>query len=143
MLLTPHALMGTVIGANIKNPLISIPLALLSHFVLDLFPHINPRSVHFTKASYYPLYIVDLGFGLISGIAFAPKYGNIVIITSIVAMLPDLLLVPLFLFHLELAPLVRLRKIQSRLQFHVNNVYIGSISQILVMFLCLVYLIRG
>lgn len=39
MLYTPHFLTGAAIVKTIPNPLISLPLALLSHILLDLTPH--------------------------------------------------------------------------------------------------------
>lgn len=39
MLSTPHLLVGAAIVKTIPNPAISLPLALLSHFALDSFPH--------------------------------------------------------------------------------------------------------
>lgn len=43
MLETPHVIIGATIAAKIANPLISLPLAFLSHLVLDLVPHWNPE----------------------------------------------------------------------------------------------------
>jgi len=40
---TPHALVGAAIAARIPNPIISIPLAFASHFLLDMTPHWNPH----------------------------------------------------------------------------------------------------
>lgn len=39
MTATGHAIIGTVIAATISNPVIAIPLALVSHFAADAFPH--------------------------------------------------------------------------------------------------------
>jgi hypothetical protein len=39
MLLTPHAMVGAAIGVRLKHPLKVIPVAILSHFVLDTVPH--------------------------------------------------------------------------------------------------------
>ncbi len=39
MTATGHAVIGTVIAAQISNPLIAIPLALVSHFAADAYPH--------------------------------------------------------------------------------------------------------
>lgn len=39
MLLTPHTLAGLVIAYEVKDPLLALPLALASHFALDLIPH--------------------------------------------------------------------------------------------------------
>lgn len=42
MLELPHTIIGATLATKIPNPLISIPLAFLSHFPLDLMPHWNP-----------------------------------------------------------------------------------------------------
>jgi len=42
MLELPHAIIGATIASKIPNPLISLPLAFLSHFLVDLIPHWNP-----------------------------------------------------------------------------------------------------
>lgn len=39
MTATNHALTGAIIGLSIANPVIAMPAALLSHFVLDSIPH--------------------------------------------------------------------------------------------------------
>ena len=39
MLSTPHLLAGAAIARAIPNPVISLPAAFLSHFVLDAVPH--------------------------------------------------------------------------------------------------------
>ena len=39
MLYTPHLLTGAVIVKYSGNPVIGLPLALISHFILDLMPH--------------------------------------------------------------------------------------------------------
>lgn len=39
MLYTPHFLVGAVILKYIPNPVIGLPIALLSHVALDLIPH--------------------------------------------------------------------------------------------------------
>ncbi len=42
---TNHALTGAVIALAVKKPELAIPLAFLSHFVLDAIPHYNPPNV--------------------------------------------------------------------------------------------------
>jgi hypothetical protein len=39
MLITPHAVAGAAIGVRLKHPLLVIPAAVLSHFLLDTVPH--------------------------------------------------------------------------------------------------------
>jgi hypothetical protein len=36
-----HALTGALVAANINRPVIALPVALLSHFVIDAVPHWN------------------------------------------------------------------------------------------------------
>src|SRR5690242_2115662 len=45
MTATNHALSGAVIALAVKNPVLAIPLAFVSHFVLDLLPHYNPPGL--------------------------------------------------------------------------------------------------
>lgn len=47
MLLLPHTLAGITIVSKIQNPLVSLPLAFLSHFALDMIPHWD----YFTRSS--------------------------------------------------------------------------------------------
>lgn len=49
MLELPHTALGALIAVKIPNPLISLPLAFLSHFVLDFVPHWNPSLYSETK----------------------------------------------------------------------------------------------
>lgn len=43
MLETPHVVVGTVLATKIGNPALAIPIAFLSHFVLEKVPHWNPH----------------------------------------------------------------------------------------------------
>jgi hypothetical protein len=44
MTATNHALTGAIIGLTIGNPLIAIPLAIASHFVMDAIPHFGTEG---------------------------------------------------------------------------------------------------
>jgi len=39
MTLTAHALVGAALAASFSNPAIGIPLAVISHPILDMIPH--------------------------------------------------------------------------------------------------------
>ena len=39
MIATNHALTGAIIGLSLNQPLMAVPLALMSHFVMDALPH--------------------------------------------------------------------------------------------------------
>lgn len=44
MTVTNHILAGAIIGLAIQEPLIALPLALLSHFVMDALPHFGYKG---------------------------------------------------------------------------------------------------
>lgn len=50
MTATNHALTGAVIALVVKHPEIAIPLALLSHFVVDMIPHFDAGYAHLRLA---------------------------------------------------------------------------------------------
>lgn len=45
MIALNHALTGAVVSLVVKRPELAIPLAFLSHFVVDMVPHYNPAGV--------------------------------------------------------------------------------------------------
>ncbi len=45
MTATNHVLAGAVIAASVKKPELAIPLAFISHFVMDGLPHFHPSQV--------------------------------------------------------------------------------------------------
>lgn len=110
MLETPHVAVGAVIATKIPNPLISIPLAFLSHFILDKVPHWNPHIITETKKFGHPtkkstnIIIVDCLVALTLGTTIA--YNSLpnvsmaisVMICSFVSILPDLVEFPYFYF---------------------------------------------
>jgi hypothetical protein len=53
MTATNHALTGAVIAMWVKRPELAIPLAFLSHFVLDAIPHYNPPNMVRSKFENY------------------------------------------------------------------------------------------
>jgi hypothetical protein len=44
MTATNHAVTGVAIALAVKQPALAIPLAFLSHFLLDMIPHYNPAG---------------------------------------------------------------------------------------------------
>jgi len=108
MLELPHTLIGAAIAVNIPNPLISLPLAFLSHFVLDLIPHWNPSLYTETKKYGRPkrssavLTVIDALLGLIAGLYIAFKVlpdlnqALVIVAACFVAVLPDVIEGPYF-----------------------------------------------
>lgn len=111
MLETPHVAVGAAIASKIPNPLISIPLALASHFILDMTPHWNPHINREIKKFGKPttqsvtLIKVDSVIALVLGTAIAfhalpdmHQFVNIMV-CSFVAVLPDVVEAPYYFLH--------------------------------------------
>ena len=108
MIELPHAVVGAAIAAKVGNPALSLPLALASHFVLDLVPHWNPHLNRDTAR------FITIAFGAFFGV------------------LPDVAEAPFFFLKSKNKWLERLVKFQSSLQFNVPLIP-GVISQLLVL----------
>jgi len=93
MWLTPHTLVGIAIASKIPNPLIAIPLAFLSHFLLDFIPHWTTTIA--TRGRDFYIFLLDFGLGLLFGVAFALRAGTfspefwLIICCAAAANLPD------------------------------------------------------
>ncbi len=57
MTATNHALTGAIIGASIRQPWLALPLAFLSHYVLDAIPHFGAGE-GFMNSKYYRFYLM-------------------------------------------------------------------------------------
>ena len=113
MLETPHALVGAAIAVKLGNPLLSIPLAFASHFVLEKVPHWNPHLTNETKKYGQPtqkstiIVIADSSLALILGstIAFGQAPNTMMVIgtllSSFAAVLPDLIEAPYFYLNVR------------------------------------------
>jgi hypothetical protein len=114
MLTTPHVLAGMALATQLPFPW-GLPLALLSHFVLDfLVPHWNPHL--FTemkregKLSARSLRVITLD-GLAAGLSViwfswanptSPLW-----LGAFLGVLPDFMEIPYYLFHIKQPLLIR------------------------------------
>ena len=108
MLETPHALVGAALAVKIGNPLLSIPLAFLSHFVLDRIPHWNPHFYTETQKYGKPtrkstiIAVVDSVVALTTGLfiasKFLPNYNLVltIVATCLASVLSDQIKLPYF-----------------------------------------------
>ena len=131
MLESVHALTGGVIAYEIGSPLLSLPLAFLSHFVIDMLPHWNPslnkekvKLGHISKKT-KTVIILDCAFGLFLGLWLAfkklPNYNQtaVVLLGCLMGILPDLLEAPYYLLNKKISKLKWLRDFQGKHQFNV------------------------
>jgi hypothetical protein len=105
---TPHVAVGAAIATKIPNPLISIPLALASHIVLDRIPHWNPHFYTETQKYGHPkkesivFSIADValsvGLGLYVASRALPDQGHFwtILLASFAAVAPDVVKGPYF-----------------------------------------------
>lgn len=108
MLELPHTVVGAAIGLKIGQPWLSLPLSLLSHFVLDFVPHWNPSLYTETQKHGQPtkkstlIVAIDTIISLIVGFFLAsqvwPDLGRflIVLFCCFLAVVPDIAEAPYF-----------------------------------------------
>jgi hypothetical protein len=141
MLETPHVFVGAAIAVAVPNPLIAIPLAFASHFVLEMVPHWNPHLNTETKKFGGPtrrstfITAVDSTIGLVSGSFIAYQalpnvYHAITILACcFAAVLPDVLEAPYFFLHMKTAWIKKWINLQKSLQ-NDTGPFLGMLTQL-------------
>ncbi len=102
MTATAHALVSGAIAATIPNPTLAIPLAFVSHFVMDAVPHwdfgTNWRSRAKAKTGAIATVDTILGFSL-AYLLFGGKVESIPLLLAVIAgNLPDWMEAPYYIF---------------------------------------------
>lgn len=88
-----HLLVGTLIALTVKEPILVIPLALLSHFALDMLPHFGNTKTGLTATQIFRRYLSFEIFGIIGLVLLLSTgiYGfNLITLAAVVTVLPDL-----------------------------------------------------
>jgi len=133
MLSTPHILVGGAIVKIIPNPIISLPLAILSHFLFDFIPHwdfkitLKPRPLMAA--------LIDYVFGLALLYAVSSDQLNqlLILFGGICATGPDFLMGGVKVLNIKFLnfwPLSLLNNFHYEIQNRVN-IFWGSVSSIL------------
>lgn len=106
-----HAATGGLIAYKIGNPLLSLPLAFASHFLIDLLPHWNPhlgrekKKLGKIKKETFLVVILDCLAGLAIGLYLAslvwPNAWQALFIIGgcFAGILPDLIEAPYYFFN--------------------------------------------
>lgn len=97
-----HALTGAFIGFSVGQPLLAIPLAVGSHFVLDAIPHFGIDKDDITKRWFHYLLIADavLCLGLVLALALTRhQYWLVAAVSAFAASAPDFLSINRYLRH--------------------------------------------
>jgi len=93
-MLTPHLIFGAAIASKISNPFLALPLAFLSHFLLDMLPHDeysieNVKKKRWNKSFFDFLKVFgDISFGFLLLYLFSGKEA-IIFAGAFAAMAPD------------------------------------------------------
>ena len=139
MLELPHTLVGAAIAVAIPNPLISLPLALASHFITDYVPHWNPhlhtektKTGKISKQS-LAVVITDATLALIIGTYIATTHNNFVTImlACFLSVAPDVLEIPYYFLHMDIPWIKKLITFQRTHQWNVPAIW-GIFAQILI-----------
>ena len=144
MLSTPHLLVGGAIVTIIPNPLISFPLAFLSHFLFDYIPHwdfkISPRPKPLLAAS------IDYLLGL--SILFITSIDNInlgfIVFGGLLATLPDFIMASIRVLNTQLLnfwPLSILNNFHHKIQHRVDFFW-GSVFSVITIIISIYILTR-
>lgn len=135
MTATTHSLVGASIGKLLPNPYFSIPLAIVSNFLMDLIPHWDtgtgwrnrPKILTFLATG------IDVALGLALAFLLFGKKTNPIYLAILVfaATLPDWLEAPYLFLGWDFPPFSWFYKFQSK--FHSKNgLPWGIITQIII-----------
>lgn len=90
--MTNHLVTGAAIAVMIKNPVLALPLAFVSHFVLDALPHygeIKPDEYTYSRSS-WAVVIVNLMLSITFLLWLGLNTHYFLIACAVVAFSPDL-----------------------------------------------------
>lgn len=147
MLELPHTIVGATIALKVGNPALALPLALASHFIVDMIPHWNPHLNRemkengklSTKTTY--AIIADVGLSLLGGFFIASRaLPNIesfmvVIAGSFAGVLPDVIESPYYFFRQKSAWLEKFIAFQKSIQNNAPPV-VGILTQVILLAAC-------
>lgn len=102
MTATNHVITGALIASVIHNPVVALPAALLSHFVLDALPHfggVKHTAAGFLRLLFCDMFIACLFLGWL--VLYRPDHWFLLGIGGVLAASPDLMWLPAFLLELR------------------------------------------
>lgn len=141
MLTTPHAIAGATIGALLPDPLLAIPLAVASHFVLDSIPHWQETLAPYipTRKTYIRIPLdIALAIGLTMVIAhWHPESASIIWLAALAANLPDLDSIVVVIPRLKTGLIKQFWDWHCRIQRETRSLW-GVLTQLIFVISCLV-----
>lgn len=133
MTATAHALVGGAIAASAINPALGLPLAALSHPLLDMIPHwdlgIGWRSKN--KVTLFVESVLDLIIGiLLAFFIFGQNVNPIYFLSCIFfSEIWDILMMPYLLFKWDFPPFSTAYRLQHKIQSNIKLPW-GILTQV-------------
>jgi hypothetical protein len=119
-----HGITGAVIALTVKQPVLAVPLAFLSHFATDMIPHFGLDEKELFKRRFNTILVVDFLFAIFLMVMLAilfPAQKWLIWVCMIAAASPDLMWAyhRLYIEHLKKRPvkLGRLGHFHSKIQW--------------------------
>ena len=141
MLITPHAVAGATIGALLPNPLLAIPVAIGSHFILDSIPHWQETLAPYTptRKTYIRIpFDAALALGLIALIThWHPESVSLIWICAAFANAPDLDTIVIIFPHLKRGLVEKFWDFHCKIQLETSSLW-GVVTQVVLVAGCLV-----
>jgi hypothetical protein len=134
MLETSHSLVAGSLAKLIPNPAVGLPVAIVSHFLLDLLPHwdLNTNGISKNKTKLIAGSLTDATFGLgLTWWLFQNQVNHLYLFLMILfACLPDWIESPYLVFNWKVFPFYHTKKLQSRWHWKLNLPW-GLVGQLL------------
>lgn len=144
MTATAHSVIGAIIAAKIGNPILAVPIAIVSHFAADAFPHWDTGTNHREKSKKIFLLesLVDvmLGFAISYILIFLlfPQTNLIyAFFIIIISQLPDWITAPYLFFKINILPFREMYKFQKAFNTRLDKPW-GIITQVAVLILLII-----
>ncbi|MFC1653273.1 hypothetical protein ACFL1M_00295 [Patescibacteria group bacterium] len=116
MLAASHAIAGAIIASAASTPEVGYLAALISHPLLDLFPHWDFNTRHNIQTKWQIIYssLLDAGVGFAIGLALFSETTDwkVLVATMFIAQLPDWIEAPYHVFEWDFPPFSTIKRLQ-------------------------------
>ena len=126
MTATNHVLTGALIGAVIVTPVVALPLAFVSHFVLDALPHFTDKTLALNSRKFMVILGLDMLLALtvlVVIMVLQPAHWRLLLACGVFASAPDLMWLPLYirgLYSIKAHPFNRIQRFHDGIQWSVS-----------------------
>lgn len=121
-----HVVTGVLVASTIHIPIIALPVALISHFVLDSLPHYSEPGLDYGSPKFKTILAIDIYVALMCLgllLLLSPPSLWLLLFAGIIAASPDLMWFPDFKAALQGEPKPvygPIRRFHSRIQRFAN-----------------------